>query len=67
MKMKESNKDKIIRCVKSVLPSTTKTCLWLVKLTVGVSFAIMFLKYFNILPWVSNLLTPIFNGIGFAR
>jgi spore maturation protein SpmB len=35
-----------------------------VKLTVGVSFAIMFLKYFNILPWVSNLLTPIFNGIG---
>ena len=62
--MKESNKDKIIRCVKSVLPSTTKTCLWLVKLTVGVSFAIMFLKYFNILPWVSNLLTPIFNGIG---
>lgn len=64
MKMKESNKDKIIRCVKSVLPSTTKTCLWLVKLTVGVSFAIMFLKYFNILPWVSNLLTPIFNGIG---
>ena len=62
--MKESNKDKIIRCVKSVLPSTTKTCLWLVKLTVGVSFAIMFLKYFNILPWVSNLLTPVFNGIG---
>lgn len=62
--MNESNKDKIIRCVKSVLPSTTKTCLWLVKLTVGVSFAIMFLKYFNILPWVSNLLTPIFNGIG---
>lgn len=62
--MKESNKDKIIRCVKSVLPSTTKTSLWLVKLTVGVSFAIMFLKYFNILPWVSNLLTPIFNGIG---
>ena len=64
MKMKESNKAKIIRCVKSVLPSTTKTCLWLVKLTVGVSFAIMFLKYFNILPWVSNLLTPVFNGIG---
>lgn len=62
--MKESNKDRIARCVKSVLPSTTKTCLWLVKLTVGVSFAIMFLKYFNILPWVSNLLTPIFNGIG---
>lgn len=62
--MKESNKDKIIRCVKSVLPSTGKTCLWLVKLTVGVSFAIMFLKYFNILPWISDILTPVFNSIG---
>lgn len=61
---KESNKERTIRCIKSVLPSTTKTCVWLVKLTVGVSFAIMFLKYFNILPWVSNLLTPVFNSIG---
>ena len=60
----ESHKEKIIRCVKSVLPSTTKTCIWLLKITVGVSFAIMFLKYFNILPWFSNLLAPIFNALG---
>ncbi len=62
--LKESNKERTIRCVKSVLPSTTKTCIWLVKLTVGVSFAIMLLKYLNILPWISNLLTPLFNSIG---
>ena len=24
----------------------------------------MFLKYFNILPWFSNLLSPVFNGLG---
>ena len=60
----ESHRDKIIRCVKSVLPSTTKTCIWLLKITVGVSFAIMFLKYFNILPWFSNLLAPLFNALG---
>lgn len=62
--LKESNKERTIRRVKSVLPSTTKTCIWLVKLTVGVSFAIMLLKYLNILPWISNLLTPLFNSIG---
>lgn len=62
--IKESNKEKIVRCVRSVLPSTTKTCIWLLKITVGVSFAIMFLKYFNILPWFSSLLSPIFNGLG---
>ena len=61
---RESHKEKIIRCVKSVLPSTTKTCIWLLKITVGVSFAIMFLKYFNILPWFSNLLAPVFNALG---
>lgn len=61
---RESHKEKIIRCVKAVLPSTTKTCIWLLKITVGVSFAIMFLKYFNILPWFSNLLAPLFNALG---
>lgn len=60
----ESHKDKVLRCVKSVLPSTTKTCIWLLKITVGVSFAIMFLKYFGILPWVSEFLAPVFNLIG---
>ena len=60
----ESHKDKILGCIKSVLPSTTKTCIWLLKITVGVSFAIMFLKYFGILPWISEFLSPVFNIIG---
>lgn len=61
---RESHKDRIARCIKSVLPGTTKTCIWLLKITTGVSFAILFLKYFNILPWISGLLSPVFNGIG---
>lgn len=60
----ESHKERIVRCIKSVLPGTTKTCIWLLKITTGVSFAILFLKYFNILPWISALLSPVFNSIG---
>lgn len=61
---RESHKDKILRCIREVLPGTTKTCVWILKITVGVSFAIMFLKYFGILPWVSEFLSPVFNFIG---
>ena len=60
----ESHKERILRCIKSVLPGTTKTCIWLLKITVGVSFAIMFLKYLNVLPWFSGLLAPVFNSLG---
>jgi hypothetical protein len=57
-------KEKILWCIKSVLPSTTKTCVWLLKITAGVSFAIMFLKYFKVLPVISEMLAPLFNFIG---
>ena len=57
-------KEKILWCIKSVLPSTTKTCIWLLKITVGVSFTIMFLKYFKVLPVISEMLAPLFNSIG---
>ena len=42
--MKQETKDRIVRCVKEVLPSTTKTCIWIIKITVAVSFAMMLLK-----------------------
>lgn len=57
-------KERIKKSVVAVLPSTTKTCIWLLKITVGVSLAILFLKYFNILPYISNAITPLFNYIG---
>lgn len=62
--MQRSHKERIIACIKEVLPSATGTCLWIVKITVAVSFAILFLKYFNILPVFSQFISPVFNYIG---
>ena len=42
--MKQETKDRLKACVREVLPSTTKTCIWIIKITVAVSFAMMLLK-----------------------
>lgn len=55
---------RVRNCVKAVLPTTTKTCIWLIKLTVAVSFAMMLLRYFDLLPYVSKLISPAFKYIG---
>lgn len=62
--MKEETKRRIAACVKEVLPSTTKTCIWIIKITVAVSFAMMLLKYFDILPWISDAVSPVFRVFG---
>lgn len=59
-------KNRILISVKDVLPKTTKLAIWLVKITVGVSFALLLLEYFNILPYISNLLSPLFNLVGLS-
>lgn len=60
----ETTGQRIVRCVKEVTPSSIKTCIWMIEITVGVSFAMMLLKYFNILPWISDLISPIFKYFG---
>lgn len=55
---------RIKQCVKEVIPSTTKTCIWLLKITIGVSILILVLRYLKILPWFSNAISPLFNHIG---
>ena len=50
--------------IKEILPSTTKTCWWIVKLTVGVSAAMMLLKYFGILPVIADFVQPVFKWFG---
>ena len=62
--MKQETRDRLVRCVKDVLPTTTKTCIWIIKITVGVSFAMMLLKYFDILPWISDAVSPVFSIFG---
>ena len=62
--MKPDTRRRIVRCVKDVLPSTTRTCIWIIKITVAVSFAMMLLKYFEILPWISEAVSPVFRIFG---
>ena len=62
--MVETTKQRIVRSIKEVLPSSKKTCIWMIKVTVIVSFAMMLLKYFNILPWISDLISPVFKYLG---
>ena len=57
-------KERIVKCIKEVIPGAAKTCIWIIKITVGVSFAILFLKYFNLLPYSSEFISPVFNYIG---
>ena len=59
-----STKERLVKCVKEVLPSNTKTCIWLLKITIGVSVLILFMRYFKILPWLSATLGPLFNHFG---
>ena len=60
----ETTGQRILRCIREVTPSSVKTCIWMIEITVGVSFAMMLLKYFNILPWISDLISPVFKYFG---
>ncbi len=62
--MSSATTSRIASAVKEVIPSSTKTCIWMIKITVGVSFAMMLLKFFNILPWISNFISPVFKYFG---
>jgi len=57
-------KERLIGAAKDVLPTTVKTCIWLVKVTVLISLGILILRYLDILPWFSGLISPIFNIFG---
>ena len=59
-----TNKERIIKSAREVLPSSWKTCVWMIEITAGVSFAMMLLKFFNILPVVSDFISPVFKYFG---
>lgn len=50
--------------IREVIPNSIKTCIWMGKITVGITFAMMLLKYFNILPWISDFISPVFKYFG---
>lgn len=52
------------RCVTSAIPQGMKTVLWLLKLTIPVSFGVFLLNYFGLLNVIGTWLTPLFKMIG---
>lgn len=62
--MKNNFWEKVLSSIKKALPGSIKTCIWVVEITVIVSFVMLILKYFDILPWISTALEPMFRFIG---
>lgn len=57
-------RDRSVSAVRKCLPSTGKTALWMIKVTVAVSFAIMLLGHFGVIEWISRVLSPVFVHFG---
>lgn len=55
---------RIVKSAEDVLPGTVRTCIWMIKVTVAVSFAMTMLKFFNILPFISDFISPVFKYFG---
>lgn len=62
--MKPELKQRLLKCIREMYPTTKKTCLWLIKMTVSVSFAIMLLKYFGVVQFLSQYIEPVFKYFG---
>ncbi|GAB1472970.1 nucleoside recognition protein [Bacteroidota bacterium] len=62
--MERSAFKRALTSVREILPKTLKTCLWLIRITVLITFGVQLLEYFNILPWISGFLSPVFNIMG---
>lgn len=62
--MDGSVKERTLKSIRDVFPKTLRTCLWIVEMTVGVSFVILLLRFFNVLPYISDFLSPAFKYVG---
>lgn len=56
--------NKIRECIKKVLPVALRTSVWFLKIMLPVSFCVMLLSYFNILPYLSSFAAPVFTLLG---
>lgn len=59
-----SVKKRVYGCVQQAMPVALKTSLWFLKIMLPVSFGVMLLSYFNILPYLSSFASPLFTLIG---
>lgn len=51
-------------CVKTAVPAAWKTALWLLKITVPLSFAVLVMKTTGMLPVVAHVCKPLFGLVG---
>ena len=59
-------KSRLFKCVKTSLPQGTKTAIWLLKLTIPVSFAVFLLDFLGILNVIAGWVAPLFKLIGLS-
>ena len=58
--------DRILKCVRTALPQGTKTAIWLLKITIPVSFAVFLLDYSGALNVIAGWVAPLFKLIGLS-
>lgn len=63
---KESFGGRLLKCVRTALPQGTKTAIWLLKLTIPVSFGVFLLDFFGILNVIAGVVAPFFQLIGLS-
>ncbi|NOQ25191.1 MAG: nucleoside recognition protein [Bacteroidales bacterium] len=56
--------NRILLCIKEALPQGVKTAIWLLKITIPVSFGVLLLDYFGGLEYIAQYTTPVFKFIG---
>lgn len=67
--MNQENKTfrkRVVHCIQTALPQGMKTALWLLKLTIPVSFAVFLLDFFGILTIIAGWVAPLFKLIGLS-
>lgn len=55
---------RLVHCITSALPQGMRTVLWLLKLTIPVSFGVFLLNFYGLLNVIAGWLTPLFKMIG---
>ena len=63
---KQTVRERLVRCVKTALPQGMKTAIWLLKLTIPVSFTVFLLDFFGILNVIAGWVAPLFKLIGLS-
>lgn len=61
---KQNLKNRIFGCIKQAIPQGLDTAIWLLKITIPVSFAVMLLDYFGVIEFIAQYTTPVFKFIG---